>query len=445
MSETTFLCECGAREKAQKLALEIALSCHQVAPHGHFALPATKSQKTSLHVGFAGWTDLHIWFEEDVHTHIFCLPSEFFDGKSTPWSGCPKVADMRRSRLEICPWHDGGFVRSYERPARETEVRITAPEDAILQYKITDHHFDNPARRLQQQEPEEPDPDIIPDIQDAPAFAQDLQTLADMHRAFSNPDGEGILRLRTWYIHNADQQTNFHSRTVELDGDWRRWENDIIGAWRTHLQAGASVFLHLVSPDPYRGYLNRETHGDIIITQGNDLPRRAGLVTVHYHGGEIEPHSYAVACSLEIVVSGFRLVEAADAGQWCHLPQNRCTLAYGWQPIPFDHLPRHQMHSGDSIVITITRTTADDRARRPTSPLQEDQIIGETQPDRDFDYEDAGNFDSRPPSPHSQEASSTSDQPEEEVGVHVYSLEKQDAHCYIQWDTGRFYWTSFVA
>ena len=88
-----------------------------------------------------------------------------------------------------------------------------------------------------------------------------------MHQAFSNPDGDGILRLRTWYIHHADQQTNFHSRTVELDEDWRRWENDIIGAWRTHLQAGASVFLHLVAPDPYRGYLTRETHGDIIITQ----------------------------------------------------------------------------------------------------------------------------------------------------------------------------------
>ena len=61
MNETTFLCECGAREKAQKLALEIALSCHQVAPSGHFALPAAKSSKTSLHVGFAEWTDLHIW------------------------------------------------------------------------------------------------------------------------------------------------------------------------------------------------------------------------------------------------------------------------------------------------------------------------------------------------------------------------------------------------
>ena len=438
MRESTFLCECGAREKAQKLALEIALSCHQVAPSGHFALPPTKKLKSSLHVGFAESTELHIWFEGDIQAQIFCLPADFFDGKSTPWSGCPMVADMKLSRFQVCPWHDGGLVRSCE-PLNAQHSRITAPKKVISQYKITDHHFDNPARRLHQEGPaEEPDPDVIPDIQDAPPFAQDLQALADMHQAFANPDGDGILRLRTWYLHHADHLTNFHPRTVELDEDWRRWENDIIGAWRTHLQAGANVFLHLAAPDPYRGYLNRETHGDILITQGNELPRRAGLVTVHYHGGETEPHSYAVACSLELVVSGFRFAEAADAGQWCHLPQNRCTLAYGWQHIPFDHLPRHQMHSGDSITITITRTTTESRSRHSSQLLNEDHHIEVQQHGSDHDYDDAGNFDFPTGTPQPPEASSSSsEQPEDEVGVHIYRLEKSDAHCYLRWDTYR--------
>ena len=437
MDDATFLCECGAREKAHGLALEVALSCPQVPHIGHFALPTIRSSKSSLHVGFADMTDLHIWFEDDVHALQLCLPSECFDGKSTPWSGCPKIATMKRSRFDVCPWHEGSFVRSCEHPSETDNLRITAPKDGIFQCKITDNHFDNPARRHQQQEPDAPDPDVIPDIQDAPPFAQDLHSLADMHQAFSDPDGEGILRLRTWYLHHEVQQTNFHSRTVELDEDWRRWENDIIGAWRTHLQAGASIFLHLVAPDPYRGYLHRPTHGDIIITQGNDLPRRAGLVTVHYHGGEVEPHSYAVACSLELVVSGFRFAEAADAGQWCHLPQNRCAVAFGWQTIPFDHLPRHQMHSGDSIVITITRTPTEDRARRGHPPLQGDQQIDIPQLDRDHDYEDVENLDALATSPPSHDDSSASEQPEEEVGVHIYSLEKNEAHCYIQWDTYR--------
>ena len=151
MRESTFLCECGAREKAQKLALEIALSCHQVAPSGHFALPPTKKLKSSLHVGFAESTELHIWFEGDIQAQIFCLPADFFDGKSTPWSGCPMVADMKLSRFQVCPWHDGGLVRSCE-PLNAQHSRITAPKKVISQYKITDHHFDNPARRLHQED-----------------------------------------------------------------------------------------------------------------------------------------------------------------------------------------------------------------------------------------------------------------------------------------------------
>ena len=88
--------------------------------------------------------------------------------------------------------------------------------------------------------------------------------------------------------------------------NWRRWADDIIGSWRTHMQAGASIYFHLALPDPYRGYLRRAVHCDIIITQGNDLPRRAGLLTVHYQGDQLEPHTYAVASSLEMFVSGRR-------------------------------------------------------------------------------------------------------------------------------------------
>ena len=437
MKEPTFLCEFGARERAHQLALEVALDHPQIPSRGAFALCSSRLSKPSSHVGFADWTDLHIWFEDDSQSLQLSLPEEFFDGKLTPWSGCPKVANMRRSRFQVCPWHEGLPVRSCRQPTFEDDIGPMKPNDFILQCKITDNHLDNPARRYQQQHPEVPDPDEIPDIQEAPRFAQDLQALADMHQAFSNPDGEGILRLRTWYIHHSDQQTNFHSRTVELDEDWRRWETDIIGAWRTHLQADTSIFLHLAAPDPYRGYLNRETHGDIIITQGNEQPRRAGLVTVHYHGGEVDPHSYAVACSLELVVSGFRFAEVADAGQWCHLPQNRCAVTYGWQTIPFDHLPRHEMHSGDAITITITRTIRDDRAGHHTARIWDDQPLREPQPADGPAHDDVADYDFLPEPHPLHEDSSTSEQAEEEVGVHVYCHEKPEAHCYIQWDTYR--------
>ena len=51
---------------------------------------------------------------------------------------------------------------------------------------------------------------------------------------------------------------------------------------------------------------------------------------------------------------------------------------------------------------------------------------------------DAGNFDFPTGTPQPPEqSSSSSEQPEDEVGVHIYRLEKADAHCYLRWDTYR--------
>ena len=113
-----------------------------------WALCATYNQKSksSLHVGFADSTDLHIWFEDDIQAQTFCLPADFLMAGQHLGSGCPLVADMKLSRFQVRPWHDGGIVRSYE-PLDAQDSRITAPKKGISQFKITDHHFDNPARR----------------------------------------------------------------------------------------------------------------------------------------------------------------------------------------------------------------------------------------------------------------------------------------------------------
>ena len=59
--------------------------------------------------------------------------------------------------------------------------------------------------------------------------------------------------------------------------------------------------------------MRRPAHADVIITQGNDAPRRAGLTTVHYHGDRVTPHSYAVASSFDIQISGWDIAGIADA------------------------------------------------------------------------------------------------------------------------------------
>ena len=101
MRESTFLCECGAREKAQKLALEIALSCHHVVPCGHFALPTTKKSKSSLHVGFAdqyGSSHL-VW---GWHTSADLLPTcglLWWQVNTLEW-------------LSTCCWHEAQQISS---------------------------------------------------------------------------------------------------------------------------------------------------------------------------------------------------------------------------------------------------------------------------------------------------------------------------------------------
>ena len=115
--EEDFHCECGAREVAQKLALEMNLAGRHdssfSSPSSWSLTSSLKSRKsTSLRVGFADWTCLYIGEETDWKMQKFCLPSYYFACESTPWSGCPKIADLRASRFQVRPWHDGGLVRS---------------------------------------------------------------------------------------------------------------------------------------------------------------------------------------------------------------------------------------------------------------------------------------------------------------------------------------------
>jgi hypothetical protein len=457
--ESNFHCECGAREAACKLSLEMELDGrHERSFRSSIPLHLRSSLKrrklAHLRVGFADMTTLLLGNDEDWKMSEFQLPAYFFASESTPWSGCHMIADMRASRFQVRPWHDGGLVRSCFPSDAQGDTRIASFSVPVVQCKIIDNQLDNPARHPQQELPE-PDPDVIPDIQHAPAFAQDLQAIADEQEAFSDPDGDGILRLRTWYLHHGNHLVNFHSRIVELEEDWRRWEDDIVGSWRTHLQAGASIFFHLAFPDPYRGYLRQRVHGDVIITQGNDLPRRAGLITVHYHGHAAEPHSYALACSLELMVSGRRLAEIADTDQWCNQHNHHCTISHGWDRIPLDHRPVHHVQHGHSFVITVTNSHEDREGRRVTDfPRPEQERVAPEVGDIDYDELPMSSHQGVTPSCGSSQNSPRTD---EEVGVHIFRLERPDGHCFVQWSSyqrdhqmyatpsQRLHWISFTS
>eukprot|EP00435_Cladocopium_sp_Y103_P006401 s5384_g2.t1 len=79
------------------------------------------------------------------------------------------------------------------------------------------------------------DPDVIPDPALAPVFVRDLMDLADRHGYFTDPDGMGHMRVRTWYLHHQHERRSLHPRFLEFEEDWRRWETDFGLAWRDHI------------------------------------------------------------------------------------------------------------------------------------------------------------------------------------------------------------------
>ena len=422
VQEDNFLCEAGAREQALKLALELGLpGDSRVCQRPLCPVPQRRSPRTGLHVGFAPDLELRIGNEDRWTFRGFRFPCSFFACGLTPWSGCQKIADMKRqtNSFGFLPVLD---VRSDFNHEPHNPFLCANQFPAILQCKITDNYYNVPSRGVGQDDPV-PDPDVIPDIAAAPPFAQDLQAIADHHEVFTDLDSDGAFRIRTWYLHHQDLLVNFHPRIIELEEDWRRWEDDIIGSWRDHLHAGASVYFHLASPDPPKDYMRNRAFADIVITQGNELPRKAGIVTVHYHGITVTPHSYAVAVSVEPLVSGWGLAAAADALQWCSQPVHDCAVWHGWANIPFDQTLRHVVHDGHSFVIGVSQRPAlEDVPAEPSAAAEHDYVD-----EVDHHLESA---------PISDESVSTHD-PEQELSVHVFRLAQADAHCFVRWTTYR--------
>ena len=420
VQEDNFLCEAGARERALRLAMELGLSCGRL--HQRFPLPPRRSLRSGLRVGFAPDLELRIGGEDRWYFHGFRFPARFFACVLTPWSGCSMLADMKKRHSNSPGYFQPLDFRCDFNLEPHNPFLSATSFPHVMQCKISDNYYNVPSRGVGHEQPE-PDPDVIPDIAGAPPFARDLRAIADHHEAFTDLDSDGAFRIRTWYFHHQDQLVNFHPRTIELEEDWRRWENDIVGSWRDHLHADASIFFHLASPDPPRHYLQNPAFADIIITQGNEIPRRAVLITVNYHGVVATPHFYAVAVSLDPLVSGWSLAVAADALQWCSQASHDCAVWHGWANIPFDQNPQHAVLNGHTFVIGVSpRPAIEDVPVAPPHHQAEHDYIDETEPS-DFEH-----------APDSSRASSTTPHdPERDLSVHVFRLGQPDAHCFVRW------------
>ena len=218
-------------------------------------------------------------------------------------------------------------------------------------------------RPQQEDQPEDPPPG--PDRPELPAFAISLANR--MTQIGVDPLADDFeLPLRTWYIAHDTVHRWTAPRILRLVGPPIGWEQQIRIMWIDQLDPTQWFAVTVVEPDPPRPIQHGQVVYDVIIEQALDLPRFAGLVTVLPE----QPHRfqfYSVACSLPGRVSGYDLIQAADAGTYCQYQS--CTITYRWNEIPNTLRPHHEVGHGDSFQIVVN--SGDDALARSASTLSQ--------------------------------------------------------------------------
>ena len=143
-----------------------------------------------------------------------------------------------------------------------------------------------------------------------------------------------------WYIHHRHHPLWYQPRVLELEGHWRRWATDIAEGWRDLIRLDEGTTFYLFHPDPPRAVgQHQEIYYDLIVTQGLDLPLRAGLITVLRANDRAARADFAVAASLPSPVSGVYLADRAQVSQRCQMEGGR--IWYDHAEIPFTNAAVH--------------------------------------------------------------------------------------------------------
>ena len=163
-------------------------------------------------------------------------------------------------------------------------------------------------------------------------------------------DNDFDLPIRTWYIDHRTVHRWTAPRILQLVGPPRGWEAQIQSLWVDQLNNQDWFDGIIVEPDPPRIARHAFVVFDMIVTQSLEVPRFASMITV-MPGTAQTFQMYTVACSLPEVVSGYELVQAADAGRYCRHAE--CLITYRWIQIPNTLRPTHHVGHGDGFQIVV--------------------------------------------------------------------------------------------
>jgi len=325
---------------------------------------------------------------------------------------------------ELSSWLDKPWSKRPNKAEKSSKHGQDISPDTL---RTTDAYHDVPSTwsRDRNQPPEEAreDPeDANHFLHEAPESVQYLFDALQTEGVVEGPRIHDSVFLRSWFVHHTHMQQCFHSRIIEINGHWRLWFQDIIDSWRDKILPLEQVIFDIVRPNPPRTEAHQEILLDLIISQGIDLPRRAGLVTILQKDDREARAAYAVAASLPEQTSGYQIVQSAEYLFGCQIYQ--CSIRHGWYRIPFTMAPVHNTQDGDSFVVAVAS-----RAESSSVPAGES---GNNEPhggsesyDDPFDPEG----DSDMPSP------SLATSADQQSGVHIHRLGHRQRHVKIRWDT----------
>ena len=347
---------------------------------------------------------------------------------------------------DLANWTDKPWTR---RPAKsDSKGDIARPnilkpaQPSPLQMRRTDEQDDIPRRVAAASTANPNAPRDRPENLPPPTFATDIFNLPEFLALPHDFLMENSFLIRTWYVHHFHHPRWVVPRFVELDHRWVLWQREIADAWRDMIQPTEEAQFFTVLPDPDRSYIPRQVVADVIVAQGLDADRFAGLLTIHQQNANGHLRPYALAISLPDEVSGMGLASAADISYLCNT--QTCNFYFRWQNIPFSLIPAHYMHDGHGFSVHITP-----RARHAASSSEEpsqasaritgtarerQSTIGDDRHEHPYpDQQDEGDDNSEHTADTSVPASPS--QFEHWQGVQIYRLNRPVVHCFVRWGT----------
>ena len=381
---------------------------------------------------FRDTIDLYIGIDQEITTkHTSVEVDAFLQWTAKPWR-------LRPSQIDALEPEDDPLSNRAVLISGGKEPSLDNGIPAPIQARLTDEHDNIPFRVAQaSREPFQANGPVERQFQ-PPAFVNDLFSLPGFLALPPNFLFENGITIRTWYLHHVHYPRWIVPRLVELDHNWGRWQSEIANAWREMIIHAEEVQFFTVMPDPDRSYIPRQILADVIVAQGRDANRYAGLLSVHQQTPTGHRRPFAVAISLPDEVSGVGLANAADISHLCHAEV--CNFYFGWQHIPFSLVPAHYMLDGHGFALHITprvrRSTAgsseDNSGSLRDQPASVNQNVapgaGHMAQEHDYDGED---------SEHTTDTSipRSLTQFEQWQGVQIYRLGRSVVHCFLRWDT----------